>query len=128
MAATLERNTKALKTVVIVLGVLIVIGAGIVIVTIANRLTGGPSRPAEPAVAGAAPGAFGTVQVPLPARCRVQSATPSGDRLVLQLVGNADECRQILVVHLGTGELLGRLDLVPPAGEPQASETEATEQ
>lgn len=117
MAATLERNTKALKTVVIVLGVLIVIGTGIVIVTIANRLSGGAGR-SEPVAASAAPGAFGTVQLPLPARCRVQTATPSGERLVLQLVGNSDECRQILVVHLGTGELLGRLDLVSPAGQP----------
>jgi hypothetical protein len=125
MAATLERNTKALKTVVIVLGVLIVIGAGIVIVTIANRLSGMSSQPGEPLAAGEAPGAFGTVQVPLPARCRVQTATPSGERLVLQLVGNADECRQILVVHLGTGEVLGRLDLVSPAET--ASEAEPVE-
>lgn len=107
------------------LGVLIVIGVGIVIVTIANRLSGVTARPGEPLAAGAAPGAFGTVQVPLPARCRVETATPSGERLVLQLVGNADECRQILVVDLGTGQLLGRLDLVSPAAA-DAQQTETT--
>jgi hypothetical protein len=127
MAATLERNTKALKTVVIVLGVLIVIGAGIVIVTIANRLSGVTARPGEPLAAGSAPGAFGTVEVPLPARCRVEQATPSGERLVLQLTGNADECRQILVIDLSTGQLLGRLDLGSPASEGGAEQTETIE-
>jgi hypothetical protein len=111
---------------VIVLGVLIVIGTGIVIFTVASRLSGGADRPGEPLAAGAAPGAFGTVAVPLPARCRVETATPSGERLVLQLAGNTDECRQILVIDLSTGELLGRLSLVTPASDP-APEPQTTE-
>jgi hypothetical protein len=128
MAATLERNTKALKTVVIALGVLIVIGTGIVIVTIGNRLSGGaaPSGDGVAVAVAAAPGAFGTVALPLPARCRVATATPSGERLVLQLAGNSDECRQILVIDLRSGQLLGRLELVSPTGG-QDAETETTE-
>jgi hypothetical protein len=123
MAVTLERNTRALKTLVIVLGVLILAGTGVVIVTIANRLTAtapadttaslAESAPAERMQAAAS--GFGTIDVPLPARCRVATAMPSGDRLVLQLAGNAEDCRQILVLDLASGRLLGRLNLVSPA-------------
>jgi hypothetical protein len=128
MAFTVERNTKALKTVVIVMGVLIVAGMAVVIITVANRLgrSGEASHDAAAPAASAmavAPGGFGTVDVPLPARCRVATATPAGERLVLQLAGNAEECRQIMVLDLGSGRLLGRLNLVSPAGsapEPEA--------
>ncbi|MBX6320226.1 MAG: hypothetical protein IRY94_00205 [Rhodospirillaceae bacterium] len=113
MAATVERNTRALKTLVIAMGALIVLGTSVVIVTVANRL----SRPAgTPAAAGAAPpAAFGPVEVPLPARCRVAAAVPGDGRLVLRLAGNAEECRRILVLDLASGRLLGRLDLIAPA-------------
>lgn len=118
MAATVERNTKALKMLVIAMGALIVLGTGVVIVTVANRLgrpAGQPGAAAGAAGTAAAPAAFGTAEVALPARCRVAEAVPGNGRLVLRLSGNAEECRRILVLDLATGRLLGRVDLIAPA-------------
>jgi hypothetical protein len=112
------------------MGLLILAGTAVVIVTIAGRLGHGGGEASPPAASSltTAPGGFGTIDVPLPARCRVASATPSGDRLVLQLAGNAEECRQIMVLDLASGRLLGRLNLVSPAGAAEATPAPATAQ
>ncbi len=115
---------QALKALVIIMGVLIVAGTTIVVVTIYNRMTSrGESAPPAgaatvaptptPAAAGPLP-RFGDASVPLPDGCRVVEMTPAGERLLLRL-GSIARCNRILVVDLGTGALLGSIELAAPA-------------
>lgn len=111
---------QALKILVIVMGVLIVIGTTIVVVTIFNRMNRlGEGAPAVTTDAGAPAetgplASFGDVSVPLPDGCRVVEMTPAGERLLLRL-GSIARCNRILVVDLGTGQLLGSIELAEPA-------------
>jgi len=89
---------QALKVVVIVMAALIAAGAVVVVVTVADRLSGGPE------------GGF-AAELAIPKGCELAEATEAGDRLVLRLVGPG--CRRVLLVDPATGDLLGRLDLVP---------------
>jgi hypothetical protein len=101
---------QALKALVIVMGVLIVAGLAVVVVTIYNRMQARTSTAGPTAEGGELP-AFDRATVPVPAGCRVAGLQSAGDRLLLQLAGVAG-CEQILVVDLRSGRLLGRLDLV----------------
>jgi hypothetical protein len=100
-------NNRVLWAVVIIMGVLILIGTVIVIATIANRL-GGTVRHSEPAPVA---GAFGRTDLPIPPGCEVVETVPAGARLLLRL-GTGERCRQLLVVEMATGRLLGTLNLV----------------
>jgi len=100
---------QALKALVIVMGVLIIAGVTVVVVTIYNRMRA--SAPGSGAAAGNELPSFDRATVPVPAGCRVAGLEPAGDRLLLQLAGVAG-CEQILVIDLRSGRLLGRLDLV----------------
>lgn len=115
---------QALKALVIVMGVLIVVGTTIVVVTIYNRMqtlgetappaataTVAPAPTPAEATAGPLP-SFGDVRVALPDGCRVVEMTPAGERLLLRL-GSIARCNRILVVDLGTGALLGSVELAP---------------
>ena len=108
---------QALKAIVIIMGIMIIVGVAVIVVTIYSRL----SRPAEEAApatlaAGSRPAGFGDATLPIPAGCRVASASATGERLILQL-GSATSadgaCAQILVLDMGTGSLLGRFILAP---------------
>jgi hypothetical protein len=101
------RNMKVLVTFVIIMGVLIVVGLVVVVVTIASRL-GGEGRTATSAT----PPAFGTVDLPVAAGCQVAEASAAGERLILRL-GSGERCNQVLIVDLTTGRLLGNIRLVP---------------
>ena len=93
---------RALKALVIVMGVLIVAGTAVVIVTVAKRVS--PSgRPASTPVA---------ASLTLPAGCSVAEMTTIGDRLALRLSGEGD-CRQILLVDPATASITGHISLVP---------------
>ncbi len=113
---------QALKALVIVMGVLIVIGTTVVVVTIYNRMqTLGEAAP-EPAAAAtpgppaAAPAAsaplpvFREAPVALPDGCRVVEMVPAGERLLLRL-GSIARCNRILVLDLGSGAVLGSFEL-----------------
>jgi hypothetical protein len=101
-------NNRVLWAVVIIMGVLILVGTVVVIATIANRL-GGPAKRSE---AAAPAGAFGRADLPIPPGCEVVETVPAGERLLLRL-GTGERCRQLLVVEMATGRLLGTLNLVP---------------
>jgi hypothetical protein len=103
------RNMKPLIALVIIMGVLIVAGLVVVVVTIANRL-GGADRTASTRAAVE----FATVDLPVPAGCEVMETTTADDRLILRL-GTGERCNQVLIVDMATGRLLGRLRLVPNA-------------
>ncbi len=107
---------QALKALVIIMGVLIVAGTAVVVVTIYNRMnrmadveaTAPPPAPA-PAMP---PASFGAASVTIPDGCRITATIPAGERLLLQL-GSAPRCNRILVLDLASGRLLGSIDLVP---------------
>ena len=101
---------QALKALVIFLGVLILIAAGVVGVTIYKRATG----KIEAAV-GAAPKAkqsFGKQTVALPPGARLEDASASAGRLILRL-RLADGTPRLLLYDLETGAALGEVDFAP---------------
>lgn len=93
---------RALKALVIVMGVLIVAGTAVVIVTVAKRVSQGGGR--------AAPGSV-AASLTLPAGCKVAEMTTIGDRLALRLEGEGD-CGQILLVDPATASITGHIGLV----------------
>lgn len=98
---------KGLLALVIIMGVLIVIGSVVVVVTIANRMSGSKAE-----VAASKATVFDTVDLPVPAGCEVVETTTADDRLILRL-GTGDRCSQLLVVDLASGRHLGTIRLVP---------------
>jgi len=101
-------NMKPLVALVIIMGVLIVAGLIVVVVTIAGRLSSGKQgTPATEA-------SFGTVDLPVPAGCRIEETSTGDGRLILRL-GDGDRCNQVLVVDLATGRLIGTLRVAPDA-------------
>ena len=75
-----------------------------------------PPVSAAPPVAAAppvpAPGAFGTIAVPLPAGCILARVIPEGDRLYLR-IGPTGRCERVVVVDVATGSVLGTITVGP---------------
>ena len=97
---------RALKFLVILMGVLIAAGLAVIVVTLVNRAgTGGKAGP-------------GTVAVDLPPGASVVETAAADGRLYLRL--RAQDGRQyILVLDGSTGQTLGTLELKPtPAADP----------
>jgi hypothetical protein len=91
---------RALKILVVVMGVMIVAGLTILIVVIAGRLSrGGPV---------AAP--FAAAPIELPAGARIETISVGGDRLVLDIV-LPDGSRRLVIIDPATGRLLGTVPL-----------------
>lgn len=93
---------NALKTAVIVMGLLIVAAFGLVVYTLIGRLSDGPA------------GGLGTVDLPLPDGCSIAETQAEDERLILRLEGLAGRgCQQVLIFDLTSGEELGRFRAVP---------------
>ena len=92
---------RALKLLVVVMGIMIVGGFAVLLVMIAGRLSRGGSAP-SPSIA-AAP-------VELPAGARVEAMSIGADRLAVDVV-LADGSRQIVIFDLATGRRLGTIPL-----------------
>ena len=116
---------QVLKTLVIVLGVMIVAGIAVIGVTIYHRATNPVNSPVPPSAkpstepvvrTGPGPG-FGKVALDLPPGSRIVETTAEGDRLILRL-RLADGGWQILILDMATGKRLGTFEL--RAGEPRA--------
>jgi hypothetical protein len=104
---------RALKVLVVVMGVLLVAGFAVVVATIMSRTS---QRPA-PATAGATrlvP--FGATTVTLPADALVMETYGAGDRLVLRLE-LADRTEMLVVLDAATGTELGRIKLDHEKGQ-----------
>ena len=98
---------KALKALVIGMGVLIVIGFVLLVVGLANKFS-------QAGKAG-----FGEAEVVVPDGCSVAETLAEGDRLLLRLEGPAARgCAQVVVIDLESGEVRGRLRLAPSAVVP----------
>ena len=70
------------------------------------------AAPAAPAPRLAAPGAFGTIAVPLPEGCVLARVIPEGGRLYLR-IGPAGRCERVVVVDVATGSVLGTITVGP---------------
>ena len=99
---------RALKALVIVMGVLILAGMGLVGYGIVKH-TAIPERPAQSAAA-ARP--YGPVELALPSGARIARTRTSGERLIVELE-LASGGERLLVLDLATGGLVGTIDLKP---------------
>lgn len=111
----------AVKVAAAVMAVMIVVGIGVLGVTVARRVGGAGSEAsgatAPVAVPVAPPTAFGDVALRLPPRARILDMAMDQRRLVLhlQLVGRD---KALMVVDLETGRQLGTIRLEPDPLEP----------
>lgn len=98
---------RALKALVIVMGVLILAGMGLVAYGIVKRAAI-PERPAQQAAARP----YGPVEISLPSGARIARTRTSGERLIVELE-LASGGERLLVIDLATGGLVGTIDLKP---------------
>jgi len=100
---------RTLKFLVIFMGILILAALGVIIATVASRMSGeGEGAPrAEKAAAGAP---FEMVELGLPAGSSVAEMQAAGDRLVLR-VRLPTGGERIVILDLESGALLGTVDL-----------------
>jgi hypothetical protein len=107
----LDSSVRALKALVIFLGVLIVGGVVVIGLTIYERATA-PSEQsalpdAPPAVSAAG---FGARRIGLPQGADVIEAVAEGDKLIL-VVALPEGAQRVIVLDLASGAELGRFDL-----------------
>lgn len=106
---------RALKGLVIGMGVLIVVGLTIVVVTIAMRLGGGEdgepaAAPAERPAPARDAASFGRLSLGVADSCTIADAVDSAGRLIVRLSGpGKDGCDQLVVVDPARGQVLGRI-------------------
>jgi uncharacterized protein DUF6476 len=103
---------RALKVLVVVMGVLLVAGSAVLVATIMSRLAQRPAPPAPAASAATRPVPFGETAVTLPLGSKLVGMQATGNRLVLQ-VEQPDGRLELLVLDPDTGTVLGRIELRP---------------
>jgi Family of unknown function (DUF6476) len=96
---------RALKILVVVMGVLIVIGFGVLIAGIASKMS--RDRPGA-----SAERPFATTALDIPHGARIEAMTAAPNRLILELALPDGE-RQLVVIDLATGARLGTIALRP---------------
>jgi hypothetical protein len=101
---------KALKILVISMGLLIVIGLGLV----GYALTRKAPRPGAVATPGtvesSVPASVFAIQYPVPKGMRLEQVSVSGDRIILRLSG--PEGDKLVLLNSHTGELAGTINLI----------------
>jgi len=95
----MQRNMRLLMAVTIGMGVLILLGTTVVILTIAHRLTGPRARPA------------GMVSLHLnePVGTRISGIAGAGDRVAIELQGGGTD--RVVLIDPDTGAVTGRITL-----------------
>ena len=94
---------RALKILVVVMGVMLIGGFALLVAIVAGRLPRGASVPRS----------FAATAIDIPRDGRIEAMTAGADRLVLELV-LPEGRRQLVVVDLGTGARLGTIELRAP--------------
>jgi len=94
---------RALKILVVVMGVMLIGGFALLVAVVAGRLPRGASVPRS----------FAATAIDIPRDARIEAMTAGADRLVLELV-LPEGRRQLVVVDLGTGARLGTIELRAP--------------
>ena len=93
---------RALKILVVVMGVMLVVGFAALIAIIAGRMSRGP--------AAAAAHGFGNPAIEIPRGARIEAMTAGSDRLILALDLPGGE-RQLVIIDLAKGVRLGTIEL-----------------
>jgi hypothetical protein len=106
MAAKVDRNMRALKLLVIVMGVLLVAGAAALAVAIAYRL----NHAAAISAAGATNG--GSAAISLPTGAKIVSTEVSNGRIVAR-IDLPEGGVELMIFDLATGARISTVDLVP---------------
>ena len=101
---------RALKVLVVVMGVLLVAGFAVVVATIMSRLSQRATPSVVATTAAMHPVAFGTTTVVLPADALVMEVQGVGDRILLRL-DLRDSTEMLVVLDAATGAELGRIKL-----------------
>ena len=91
---------RAVKILVVVMGVLLIGGFALLVAVIAGRLSRG----------GNVPRSFASTAIDIPRAARIETMTVGTDRLVLELV-LPEGGRQLVIVDLATGTRLGTIEL-----------------
>jgi hypothetical protein len=109
---------KALKALVVGMGILIIAALGVIVVTLYNRAAGPGDRGPETAAGeagkqagvGAPLAAFGTARIGLPAGSTVLGMNAADGRLLLR-TRRAGGGEWIYVIDLATGATLGKIEV-----------------
>lgn len=96
---------KAIKGLVIFMGVLLLVGLGLLGYGMSAKVRKPESRPVV------AEARFGAVEVPLPAGSRVEQMVVAGERVVLRVVGGGPE--RLVVLDPAAGRVAGSFTLAP---------------
>ena len=91
---------RALKVLVVVMGIMILAGFAIIVAVIAGRLSRG-SAPAQ---------AFTAPEIKLPAGARIEAMSVGTERLVID-IALPDGRRELTIIDLATGRRLGVVPL-----------------
>ncbi len=104
---------RALKTIVVALGALIIAAFGILVYGLSqnwHRLNAPPgatatTAPGPAAVPGKSPAVWGRVDLGQPADSHIQSVTSAGNLVVVQVASGSDE--RLVVLDPATGAIVG---------------------
>jgi hypothetical protein len=97
---------RALKILVVVMGIMLVGGFATLVAMIAKRVSDKGAAP--PAAAPAAP--FAAAPIDLPAGTQIDTMAVGADRLILNVIA-PDGRRELLVIDLASGRRLGTIPL-----------------
>ncbi|MBI2236526.1 MAG: hypothetical protein HYU60_06185 [Magnetospirillum sp.] len=103
---------RAIKALVIFMGVLLFAGLGLLVYAMSTKARQAGTPTAPPAGTAAE---FGRVEVTVPAGARIEQMVAAGERVVLRLSGTGPE--RLLVLDPAAGRLVGSFELAP---QPQA--------
>ena len=92
---------RALKTLVVVMGIVLVVGFAALVAVIASRLSRGPAVPSTPHAA---------APLELPAGARIETIGVGADRLAIAVV-LLDGRRELIIVDTASGRRLGTIPL-----------------
>jgi hypothetical protein len=93
---------RGLKTLVIVMGVMLMVGVAALAVTMAVRLSH--------RVPGSTPAAFTAPPITLPHGAKIEMMSNGPDRILLE-IALADGSAELVVIDLATGQLIGIIPL-----------------
>ena len=96
---------RALKILVVVMGVILVVGFATLVALIAGRISRGGS-------AATAAHGFAAAPIDIPGGARIEAMTAGPDRLILALA-LPEGGRQLVVIDLAKGVRLGTIELHP---------------
>jgi hypothetical protein len=95
----MQRNMRLLTAVTIGMGVLILLGTTVLILTVAHRMTGSRARPQE----------MVSLHLNEPAGTRIGGIAGAGDRIAVELQGGGTD--RIVLIDPNTGAVTGRISL-----------------